>query len=245
METAHDQRVHPGINHTLDFLQKSVYMANMSKLVQGYIHSCPVCSVVKPNRQLPAGQLHPIKAPDIPLYTLSIDFMSRLPPSSTSNNYAMTVTDKFTKYICILLGQDNFSAYDWAHEFYDHVYKDWGSPQTIISDRDLKFTSMFWKALFKRAKVNLQMTTAHHQAADGQAESTVQKVQIALRTMLVNNLNERWEEWIPDAQFALNMTSHTSTGQTPFQALYGVTARSEFTNEPSVQTADEFIEQRR
>ena len=128
METAHDQRVHPGINHTLDFLQKSVYMANMSKLVQGYIHSCPVCSVVKPNRQLPARQLHPIKAPDISLYTLSINFMSRLPPSSTGSNCVMTITDKFTKYICILPGCDNFLAYDWAHEFYDHVYKDWGSP---------------------------------------------------------------------------------------------------------------------
>ena len=81
--------------------------------------------------------------------------MFSLPLSSVGNNYAITVTDKFTKYICILPGKENFTAFNWAQEFYDHVYRDWGAPRTIISDRDPKFMSEFWKAVFKRAKIKL------------------------------------------------------------------------------------------
>jgi hypothetical protein len=37
-----------------------------------------------------------------------------------------------------------------------------GIPKTIVSDRDPKFTSNFWKGLFKGLGTNLNFSTSYH-----------------------------------------------------------------------------------
>jgi hypothetical protein len=40
-------------------------------------------------------------------------------------------------------------------------------PKTIVSDRDPKFTSNFWKGLFKGFRMNLNFSTTYHPDSDG------------------------------------------------------------------------------
>jgi hypothetical protein len=44
----------------------------------------------------------------------------------------------------------------------------YGIPKTIVFDRNPKFTSMFWKGLFKRLIMNMNFNTAYHPEFDGQ-----------------------------------------------------------------------------
>ena len=45
-----------------------------------------------------------------------------------------------------------------------------GIPKTIVFDRDPKFTSNFWKGLFKGFETNLHFSTTYHPESDGKIE---------------------------------------------------------------------------
>nr|GFA14774.1 putative reverse transcriptase domain-containing protein [Tanacetum cinerariifolium] len=72
-----------------------------------------------------------------------------------------------------------------------------GVPVSIISDRDGKFTSYFWKSLNKSLGTRLDMSTAYHPETDG------------------------WDKHLPWVEFLYNNSYHTSIKAAPFEALYG------------------------
>jgi len=160
----------------------------------------------------------------------------------------LTVTDKFTKFVRLIPGKTTYDARDWAIAYYDYVYSQFSLPGTIISDRDSKFTSLFWRELFKRTNTRLALTTAYHPQADGQSERTNQTVEVALRCFLsegTKGLSE-WDELLPEVEYALNTSVNATTGYTPFFLLYGVHPRSEINSaSASCNDAEQFFQDRR
>lgn len=61
---------------------------------------------------------------------------------------------------------------------------DWGLPKVLLSDRDLKFLSELWKALFTRMGVKLLYSTAYHPQPNGSSERTNQTAETALHFYL-------------------------------------------------------------
>lgn len=227
---AHDKQAHQGVGRVIDRLRQNVYIPGLRQVVERYIHSCPVCAATKPSRQPPLGQLQPISSPNVPFAVQTIDIIVSLSESKSGMTALLTVTDKFTKYIKLVPGKDTYDATDWAIAYYDYVYSQFGMPGVIISDRDPRWTSRFWKALFKRAGTSLAMTAAYHPAADGQSERTNQTVEVALRSLIAGNSDRAisdWDELLPDTEYALNTSVNASTGHTPFFLLYGVHPRTE------------------
>lgn len=85
----------------------------------------------------------------------------------------MSVTDKFTKRITLIPGRATYSAGEWAIRLLDRLdIADWGYPKVIISDRDRKFLSELWAAIFKKLGVSLLYSTAYHPQTDGASERT-------------------------------------------------------------------------
>jgi hypothetical protein len=193
----------------------------MLRGISDYVESCPACQLGKPKRHLPFGELAPITSPSEPFAVLSIDFIVALPETPDKMNCLLTVTDKFTKYVRLIPGREQDAATAWARRFFDEIFRFWGMPTRIISDRDPKFTSTFWKCLFRQCRTDLCMTTAYHPSADGQAERTNQTVETALRCLLVGEHVETWSQRLPEVEYALNTAKNRSTGETPFKLLYG------------------------
>src|SRR6184192_3899195 len=107
-----------------------------------------------------------------------------------------------------------------AKLFFDHIFRLHGLPKAIISDRDAKFTSRFWKTLFQLIEVKLAMSTAFHPQTDGQTERTNRTLEDMLRAF-TNYQQTNWENNLTAAEFAYNTAVNTSTGLTPFQVNYG------------------------
>ncbi len=57
--------------------------------------------------------------------------------------------------------------------FFTHVFKHHGLPKDIVSDRDPKFTSKFWQALWKCMGLELKMSTTFRPQTDGQTKRVI------------------------------------------------------------------------
>ena len=114
---------------------------------------------------------------------------------------------------------------DWAKEFFRQVYRRWGFPAAMVSDRGGQFILQFWKTLFKQAGTKLHMTTAYHPSADGQAEQTNQSVEIALQHV-VNGRQDDWVSFLEEIESAHNNLKNSTTGKAPNKIIYGQTTRT-------------------
>ncbi|GKC55888.1 reverse transcriptase, partial [Tanacetum coccineum] len=100
---------------------------------------------------------------------ISMDFIKSL-TSSHGKTVIMVVVDRLSKYAHFVPMAHPFKAAQVAQLFLDTIYKLHGLPHTITSDRDKVFISHFWKELFKKLGVTLQLFTAYHPQTDGQTE---------------------------------------------------------------------------
>ncbi|GJW37646.1 putative reverse transcriptase domain-containing protein [Tanacetum coccineum] len=96
---------------------------------------------------------------------------------------------------------------------------------SIISDRDGRFTSLFWQALHKALGTRLDMSTAYHPETDGQSERTIQTLEDMLRACVLD-FGKNWDRHLPLVEFSYNNSYHTSIKAAPFEALYGRKCRS-------------------
>ncbi|KAF1322122.1 reverse transcriptase, partial [Globisporangium splendens] len=118
---------------------------------------------------------------------------------------------------------DNISAEMTAKVFVDVVFRLHGLPSEIVSDRDTRFTSRFWRTLFGILDTKLSMSTAAHPETDGQTERVNRVLEDVLRSY-ATSFGE-WSEFLPLAEFALNNSTHVSTGHSPFYVNYGIHPR--------------------
>ena len=134
-----------------------------------------------------------------------------------SNGYiAIAVfVDRLTKMIHLAPCTKEITAPEYAKLFADHVFKLHGLPEVIISDRDPRFTSKFWKSLFNLLGTNLRFSTAFHPQTDGQSERMIQTLENFLRPYVQRRPHE-WSQLLAVAEFAANNAVHVATGHSAF-----------------------------
>ena len=149
-----------------------------------------------------------------------MDFITRLPRTKRNNDSIMVVVDKLSKAAHFIPVQSTYMAVQIAHIFMKNVFRLHGLPKIIISDRDVKFTSAFWKALFAELGTQLNFSTAYHPQTDGQTESVNQVLEDMLRACVMQKPTQ-WEDYLHLVEFAYNNGYHTSIQMSPFEVLYG------------------------
>jgi transposase InsO family protein len=114
----------------------------------------------------------------------------------------------------------NATAPEIAGIFFKTVFHQHGLPRVIVSDRDPKFTSHFWQALFKTLGTQIAMSTAFHPQTDGQTERMNRTLEQMLRNY-VSYEQDDWDHYLTYAEFAYNNAVQSSTGLFPFWLLHG------------------------
>jgi hypothetical protein len=173
-----------------------------------------------------------------------MDFAGPFMPSGAGEwSMIVILVDKLTKRVHFIPCKNTDKAPDTAHRFFDNVVKLHSMPSKIVSDRDSKFTSLFWKALMSRFGTKLAMSTAYHPQTDGQSEVMVRTVKEMLRHYL-SHTQRYWSDLLPVSEFAYNNSVNATTGLTPFELDLGhhpVTSHSVDAN-LEVAAAETFIE---
>jgi hypothetical protein len=107
-----------------------------------------------------------------------------------------------------------------ANLFFKEVIRVHGLPKSIVLDRDTKFIGNFWRTLWKKLGTNLAYNLAYHPQMDGQTELVNRSSRGLLRS-LVTEHHSQWDHILPQAEFSYNDSVNRSTGQSPFQVVYG------------------------
>jgi translation initiation factor IF-1 len=100
-----------------------------------------------------------------------------------------------------------------------------GVLDTIVSDRDAKFLSHFWRILWFKLGTKLLFSTTCHPQTDGQIEVVNHTLSSMLRAVLKTNL-KLWEECLPHIEFAYNRSVHSTMKVNLFWVVYGFNPRA-------------------
>ena len=211
---------HPGFDKTYELAYRSFFWKHLYKDVKELVSSCDMCQRTKPSRQLPQGLLHPLDIPSRNWEQVGMDFITQLPRTGRGHDSIFVVVDKLSKYTRLIPTTTTITAPATAALFIGEVYKFFGMPSVIISDRDSKFTSLFWQSFFKSLGTSLAMSTSSHQETNGQTERVNSVVEAMLRAY-INRRQTDWDDHLALVEFAINNTQQASTGHSPFFLNFG------------------------
>jgi len=211
---------HPGYQKTVAAVRSHYFLPSLKKEIAEYIARCMECQKVKVEHRHPVGFLQPLPIPKWKWDVVTMDFITRFPRTSKQHDSIMVVVNKLTKAAHFILLKTTHRAADVADIFLKEVARLHGIPKTIVSNRDPKFTSNFWKGLFKGFGTNLNFSTTYHPKSYGQTERVNRVIEDMLR-MYVMDKSSRWEDYLHLVEFAYNNGYHASLKMSPFEVLYG------------------------
>ncbi|KAL5549395.1 hypothetical protein UlMin_004626 [Ulmus minor] len=131
--------------------------------------------------QRPAGELQPIEVPKWKWEQIAMDFVVGLPKTTREHDAIWVIIDRLTKSAHFLPIKMTYSLEQLAEIYVREIVRLHGVPISIISDRDSRFTSSFWKSVHRAMGTNLKFSTAFHPQTDGQTERTIQTLEDMLR----------------------------------------------------------------
>lgn len=221
LEQCHDSPAagHFGITKTYDQVARDYHWPGLRAYVKKYVMGCDTCLRNKNAHHKPYGLLQPLQIPEKPWESVSVDFITQLPPSEKFTAICVFV-DRYSKMAIFIPTYNTIDAEGTCDLFLRHVFCHFGFPANIVSDRGVTFTSKFTRALLKIFNVEQNMSTAFHPQTDGQTERVNSILEQYLRCY-INYQQSNWSNLLHLAQFAYNSSKHTSTGVTPHFANYG------------------------
>ena len=221
LATTHDSPLsgHAGIRKTLELLQRDFWWPGLPKMVEDYVKSCDICQRTKPSRRT-YGLLQPLPAATERWVSVTMDFMTQLPPCGGFETL-LVVVDRFTKMAHFIPCGKQVDSRQTAKLYIDRVFRLHGIPKEIISDRGGQFNAGFAKSFWKTLGVDQKLSTAFHPETDGQTERVNSVVNQYLRAYTTYK-QDNWVDLLPVAEFAYNNTVHTATGVSPFFANAGI-----------------------
>ncbi|GKB58290.1 putative nucleotidyltransferase, ribonuclease H [Tanacetum coccineum] len=157
--------IHPGSTKMYRDLKQYFWWNGMKQDVATFVSKCMTCQQVKIEHQRASGLLQPLEIPMWKWDEISMDFVTGLP-----------TTQK-------------------RHDALWEIVRLHGTPTSIVSDRDPKFTSHFWKGLQKAWGTRLKFSTAFHPQTDGQSERTIQTLEDMLRACALEWTGS-WDEYL-------------------------------------------------
>ena len=149
-----------------------------------------------------------------------MDFVLGLPRTQRKHDSIHVVVDHFSKMAHFLPCSQTFDASKVATLFFNEIVRLHGLSKMIVSDRDVRFTSYFWKTLWHKLGTKLKFSTAYHPQTDGQTEVVNRSLGNLLRCLVGEN-TRNWDFYLFRTEFTYNDSVNRSTGKSPLEIVHG------------------------
>lgn len=172
LEEAHRSRysVHPGTNKMYRDLGQFYWWPGMKKDIAHFVERCLTWLKVKTEHQRPYGELQPLEILVWKWDNITMDFITKLPRTPKGYDAIWVIVDRFTKSAHFLPIKETYPLEKLARLYIDEIVTRHSVPLSIVSDRDSRFTSSFWRSLQRELGTQLKLSTVYHPQTDGQSE---------------------------------------------------------------------------
>lgn len=214
---------HKGVTKTYKRIRERFYWPNLKDEVTEYVRTCPECQLHKLTRIKTREPMIITDTPSEPFDKISIDTVGPLPTTPNGNRHILTIQDNLTKY-CIAVPIPDIKAETIADALARNVINQFGSPRIILSDQGRSFVGKVFNHLAKIFKIKHLTTSSYHPQTNGSLERS----HIVLAEFIKHYVDkyEDWDKLVSFAMFSYNTSVHESTKFTPFELVYGRTART-------------------
>jgi transposase InsO family protein len=215
---------HFGVKKTEDVLAAHFCWPKMRCDVERYVSRCMTCNEAK-SRLNPHDLYMPLPVPSVPWEDTSMNSVLGLPRTKRGRDIIFVVVDHFSKMAHFIPCHKSDNTSHAADLFFTEIVRLHGVPNTIVSDRDAKFLSHFWRTLWFKLETKLLFSTTYHPQMDGQTDVVNRTLSTMLRAVLKTNL-KLWKECLPHIEFAYNRSVHSTMKVSPFYVVYDFNPRA-------------------
>src|SRR6266478_5945940 len=239
----HPTAGHPGRDKTIRKASRTHNWTRMRQWISDYVKGCANCQqnkILTHRKRVPLYQI--TMAQNTLLFRqITMALITGLPMQQGFNTILTIVDHRCSRAAIFLPCTDTIMGLGIAWLYLDHIYRWFGLPSCMISDRDPRFTSHFGKALTDKLGISCNLSTTFHPQTDGLSERKNQWVEQYLR--LVTSMDPKgWVDWIALATAVHNNWVNVTTGMSPNQILLGYNPILN-TEEP-LKTTNDLVEMR-
>jgi hypothetical protein len=149
-----------------------------------------------------------------------MDFVTGLPLSQTKKDAIWVVVDRLTKSAHFIPVNVRDPMKKLTKLYTQEAVRLHRVLASIVSNRDSRFTSRFWKKFHESMGSTLKFSTSAHPQIDGESKRVIQILEDMFRTCELD-FGDQWIECLPYAELAYNNSKQASIRMAPYEALYG------------------------
>jgi len=147
-----------------------------------------------------------------------MDFILGLPRSKRGRDSIFVVVDKFSKMTHFIPCHKTDDATNIADLFFGEIVQLYEVPKSIVSYKNVKFLSYFWKVLWGKLGIKLLFSTICHPQTNRQTEIVNRTLTQLLCAVIQKNL-KNWEDCLSFIEFVYNRSVHSTTEFSPFEIV--------------------------
>jgi transposase InsO family protein len=218
----HETAGHPGELETFNAIRQHYWWPGLRTFVKNYVRGCGVCQQFKIDRQPSKPAFLPTEGATStrPFAHCSMDFITDLPPIDGFDSILVVVDQGLTKGVILTPCNKTITAEGTAELLLDNLYKRFGLPDKLISDRGPQFASKAFIELLKLLGIKSALSTAYHPQSDGTTERVNQEIEAYLSIYCTSH-PEEWLTALKTMEFTHNNRRHADRQKTPFELMFG------------------------
>jgi len=166
------------------------------------VEGCDTCQQNKNHTEQLMGKLIPNSISEKPLTYILVDFVTKLPLAQGYDSIPVVV-DWLTKIVYFISTTEKTLAEGLARLFKDNIWKLYGLPKSIISNKGPQFVAGLMRKLNKILGIKSKLSMVFYSQIDRQIERVNQKLEQYL-SIFIDYRQEQWPEWLGTTEFAYN-----------------------------------------
>ena len=218
----HPTAGHPRELETYNTIRQHYWWPGLKTYVKNYVQGCGMCQQFKIDRQLTKPSFLPTEGASTtrPFANCSMDFITDLPPVKGHDAILVVVDQGLTKGIILTPCSKTITAKETAQLLLENLYKCFGLPDKILSDRGPQFASKTFVELLRLLGVKSSLFTAYHPQTDGTTERVNQEIEAYLAIYCASH-PEEWITTLHTLEFTHNNQRDADRQKTPFELMFG------------------------